>query len=90
MRDGKLMWHKRLRGWFVSAHDDEYRTYRLYQCESGGWDVEVQVRFTGEREDLGWRKYLKDAKAVADSHHHARIRECDDDNLRAYIARYPL
>lgn len=90
MRDGKLMWHYRAGGsWITSAHDDEYRWY-IAQRSEGGWVVNTQRRFGSDNIDLGWYIYLKDAKKAVDIHHHQMIRESDNDNLKDYVKRYPI
>jgi hypothetical protein len=90
MKDGKLIWSRRSEGdWFTSAHDDEYRWY-IAQRSEGGWSVVTQGRFGSNQVGLGWHIYLKDAKRAADKHHHQKIRESDNDNLKAYIERYPI
>lgn len=90
MRDGKLMWHRRRQGgWYTNAHDNEDRFYIAERSE-GGWVVSTQRRFGSDAAGLGWHIYLKDAKKAADIHHHAKIRESDNDNLKAYIERYPV
>lgn len=94
MNAGRLVWSRngRTGAWFVEAADNEDRRY-VVEREGGGWRTVVKYRFGHEDVELGHRSFIKEAKRLADAHHHARIKESDDEalqGLRDYIARYPL
>jgi hypothetical protein len=90
MYDGKLRWsHQRGGWWTAGAHDDEHRYYVAERSE-GGWTLTSKRRWQSDATGLGWYIYLKDAKLAADRHHHAMIRESDNENLKKYIERYPV
>lgn len=90
MYDGKLRWSKKPEGsWYTFCHDDENFYYIAYR-QSGGWALGIGIRFMDKPKRLGLYIYLKDAKLAADIDHHRRIKECDNENLKDYIERYPI
>ena len=90
MYDGKMRWSRNRRGgWYTFAHYNEDFFYTANR-HHGGWNLTFGQRFFGEPTWLGWFIYLKDAKQAADFHHHTKIREHGNDNLKAYIERYPI
>ena len=91
MIDGRLRWSKKRNGgWYTFAHDNEERFYTAEKIR-GGWGVYVGIRFSPlPPKQLGWYVYLKDAKYDVDFHHHQMIAESNNENLKAYIGRFPL
>lgn len=91
MNRGKLVWRRTPRGaWLADAHDNEDRMYVIRPAQDGWWWATARYRFSHELQELDLHRYLRDAKRAADRHHHARILESDDEDLKAYIERYPI
>lgn len=97
MNEGRLVWHRTWPSgaWVVDSQmyppDFWYRITK----NGGWWVVDVCQAKPGhmlhETERLGVpQRYLRDAKRIADQHHHAQIQAHGDEGIKGYIARYPL
>lgn len=91
MNQGRLVWSCRGPSGIWRADSQMYPPDFWYAAtkEAEGWVVEVREVNASER--LGPpQRILRDAKRLADQHHHAQINERGDEHIREYIARYPL
>lgn len=91
MNKGRLVWSCRGPSGAWRADSQMYPPDFWYHIvkEAEGWVVEV--REVNASEQLGPpQRVLRDAKRLADQHHHTQIQARGDDEIKAYIARYPL
>lgn len=97
MIEGRLVWSCRTRGlWHANSNADQFTWYRLRRVveSPAWWRVILCTRVPGfapiDEKTIGGRCSLREAKRLADQHHHDDISTRGGERIRNYIARYPL
>lgn len=91
MNAGRMVWTKRPTHWYCTSAFDEHSMYVIRKVEGGGYIV-MHKRDSMVARPIGFApEYLRDAKKLADVHHHKLIMgRSETDGLKQYIMRYPI